>query len=71
MEDSDSNILFACNDHQLTKPLDNRIIEIGPERLPRQNDDFRRVFDRRKNKRAAEGYLLREKKILKKHNQTN
>jgi hypothetical protein len=45
MEDSDSNILFACNDHQLTKPLDNRIIEIGPERLPRQNDDFRRVLD--------------------------
>ena len=31
MEDFDSNILFACHDHQLTNSVANRIIEIGPK----------------------------------------
>lgn len=31
MEDFDSNILFACHDHQLTNSVANRIVEIGPK----------------------------------------
>ena len=31
MEDFESNILFACHDHQLTNSVANRIIEIGPK----------------------------------------